>query len=152
MEFKELNRIPNLDQDNKLRKLFLSFEKLLDELKKREIPMDIVRSINQLIDELNFFSGSNKALGKQIRKSRSLTLKLVEKELQLVPINHYRNTYMALGMGFGVAIGVALGTSNGNTSLLAIGLPIGMVIGLAIGNEKDKKTKEKGLQLDLEIK
>lgn len=152
MEFKELNSIPNLDQDNKLRKNYVSFEKLLDELKKRDIPTDIVRSINQHIDEVNSFSGSNKALRKQIQKIQSATLKLVEKELQLVPINHYRNTYMALGMGFGVAIGVALGTSNGNTSLLAIGLPIGMVIGLAIGNEKDKKTKEKGLQLDLEIK
>jgi hypothetical protein len=151
MEFKELNSIPNLDQDNKLKKHYASFEKLLAELKKREIPSELIHSINQYIEAINSFSGSNKALRKQIQKLQSATLKLVEKELQLVPINHYRNAYMALGMGFGVAIGVALGTSKGNTSLLAIGLPIGMVIGLAIGNEKDKKTKEKGLQLDLEI-
>jgi hypothetical protein len=152
MEIKNLNKNNTLEQDKKLNKLYVSFEKLLDELKRREIPSELVHSINLQIDEINSFSGQNRGLRKQIRKSRSKVLKLIEKELQLVTKNHYRNTFMVLGMAFGVAIGTALGTSNENTSFLSVGIGIGMVLGLGIGSAKDKKAKENGLQLDLEIK
>lgn len=152
MEIKNLNKNNTLEQDKKLNKLYVSFEKLLDELKRREIPSELVHSINLQIEEVNSFSGQNRGLRKQIRKSRSKVLKLIEKELQLVTKNHYRNMFMALGMAFGVAIGTALGTSNENTSFLSVGIGIGMVLGLGVGSAKDKKAKENGLQLDLEIK
>ena len=152
MEIKNLNKNKTLEQDKKLNKLYVSFEKLLDELKRREIPSELVHSINLQIEEVNSFSGQNRGLRKQIRKSRSKVLKLIEKELQLVTKNHYRNMFMALGMAFGVAIGTALGTSNENTSFLSVGIGIGMVLGLGVGSAKDKKAKENGLQLDLEIK
>ena len=47
-------------------------------------------------------------------------------------------------------IGVALGSAN--TSLLAVGIPLEFTIGIAIGTSKDKKAKDNGLQLDIEIK
>lgn len=71
---------------------------------------------------------------------------MIEKELHLVTKNHYRNTWFILGMLIGVALGSA------NTSLLAVGIPLGFTIGIAIGTSKDKKAKDNGLQLDIEIK
>ncbi len=153
MDIKELNIRSNIEQDKKLTNKYVYFEKLLDELKKREMPSEIVNLINQNIDEINSFSGSNKDLQKQIRKSQSNILKLIEKELKLVPKNLYRTRWMVIGMTvFGVPLGMAFGASLDNMAFLGIGIPIGMVIGMAIGAGMDKKAFEEGRQIDLEIK
>ena len=153
MDIKELDIRPNIEQDKKLTNKYVYFEKLIDELKKREMPSEIVNSINQNIEEINSFSGSNKDLRKQIRKSQSDILKLIEKELKLVQKNLYRNRWMAIGMTvFGVPLGMAFGASLDNMAFLGIGIPIGMVIGMAIGAGMDKKAFEEGRQIDLEIK
>ena len=144
MDIKELNKRPNIEQNIKLNRQFIQFEKLIFELKTKEIPDEIVIFINNNIEKIN--SNSEKELKKQIKKTQSRILKLIEKELHLVTKNHYRNTWFILGM----AIGVALGSTN--TSLLAVCIPIGFTIGIAIGTYKDKEAKDKGLQLDLEIK
>ncbi len=153
MEIKELKKRPNIDQNKKLISAYAQFDKLLTELNKKELPEEIINSINNGIDQLNSVSKSEKELRKQIRKTQSSILKLIEKVLKLVTKNHYRNTWTAIGMaGFGIPIGVAFGTSLGNMGLLGIGLPIGMVIGMAVGSGMDKKAFEEGRQLDLEIK
>ena len=146
MEIHELNKRPNIEQNIKLKRVFIQFEKLIFELKSKRIPDEIVIFINKNIEEINSFSTSDKELKKQIKKTQTRILKLIEKELHLVTKNHYRNTWFILGM----AIGVALGSTN--TSLLAVCIPIGFTIGIAIGTYKDKEAKDKGLQLDLEIK
>jgi len=153
MDIKELDKRPNIEQDKKLTNKYVYFDKLIDELKKRELPSEIVNSVNQNIEDINSFSGSNKELRKQIRKSQSNILKLIEKELKLVPKNLYRTRWMAIGMSvFGIPMGAAFGASFDNMSFLAIGIPIGMVIGIAIGAGMDKKAFEEGRQIDLEIK
>ena len=153
MDIKELDIKPNIEQDKKLTNKYVYFEKLIDELKRREMPSEIMNSINQNIEDINSFSGSNKDLRKQIRKSQSNILKLIEKELKLVPKNLYRARWMAIGMSvFGVPLGMAFGVSLDNMAFLGIGIPIGMVIGMAIGAGMDKKAFEEGRQIDLEIK
>jgi len=153
MEIIGLDKKAKLEQDKKLRNKFVYFEKLIDELKKRELPSEIVNSVNQNIEDINSFSGSNKNLRKQIRKSQYNILKLIEKELKLVPKNLYRTRWMAIGMSaFGIPMGTAFGASFHNMSFLAMGIPIGMVIGIAIGTGMDKKAFEEGKQIDLEIK
>lgn len=153
MDIKELFINPNIGQDKKLKNKYVYFEKLIDELKKREMPSEIVNSINQNIEDINSFSGSNKDLRKQICKSQSNILKLLEKELKLVPKNLYRTRWMAIGMSvFGVPLGMAFGASLDNMAFLGIGIPIGMVIGMAIGAGMDKKAFEEGRQIDLDIK
>ena len=153
MEIKELNKRPNIEQNIKLNRKFLQFEKLISELKTKEIPNEIVRSVNNNIEEINSFSNSEKELRKKIKKAQSRVLKLIEKELKLVTKNHYRNTWLAIGMAaFGIPLGVAFGTSLGNMGYIGIGIPIGMVIGMAVGTGMDKKALEEGRQLDLEIK
>ena len=153
MEIKELKKRPSIDQNKKLISAYAQFDTLLTELKNKELPEEIVKHMNTGIDQINSFSESEKELRKQIRKTQTGILKLIEKELKLVTKNHYRNTWLAVGMAaFGIPLGVAFGTSIGNMGLLGIGLPIGMVIGMAVGSGMDKKAVESGRQLDLEIK
>ncbi len=153
MEIKDLEKKSNIGQDKKLINKYVYFDKLINELKKREMPSEIANSVNQYIEGINSFSGLNKDLLKHIRKSQSDILKLIEKELKIVPKNLYRSRLMAIGMSaFGIPFGVAFGVSLDNMALLAIGLPIGMVVGMAIGAGMDKKADEEGRQLDLELK
>ena len=153
MDIKELDKRPNIEQEKKLNNRYIYFEKLIDELKKKDLPLEIVKSVNKNIEEVNSISGSNKELRQQIRKSQSNIFKLIEKELKIIPKNLYRNRWMAIGMtAFGVPLGVVFGSSLGNNGLLGIGIPIGMVIGMAIGAGMDKKAFEEGRQLDLETK
>lgn len=80
----------------------------------------------------------------------SSLLKLLEKELKLVPKDHYRTRWMVVGMSaFGLPFGVVFGTSLGNMAYLGLGLPIGMGIGIAIGASMDEKAKKEGRQLTL---
>ncbi len=152
MKLKELKKRPNIEQNKKLMNRYVYLEKLINELKKKEISSEIVNSVNQDIEEINSFTGSNKDLLKQVRKSQSNILKLIEKELKLAPRNFYRNRWMAIGLAaFGIPFGAAFGASLGNMAFLGIGIPIGMVVGMAIGAGMDKKAFEEGRQLDMEI-
>ncbi|MCI2228922.1 hypothetical protein MC378_07065 [Polaribacter sp. MSW13] len=153
MEIKELKNRPEKYQDKKLYASYTQFDKLLMELRTKKLPKGTVESINNGINLVNSVSESEKELSKQIKKTQSLIIKLIEKEHKLVTKNHYRNTWLAVGMAaFGIPFGVAFGASLGNMAFLGIGLPIGMVIGIAVGTGMDKKAFEEGRQIDLEIK
>ena len=116
----------------------------------KQIPSEIAISVNQDIEGINSFSGSNKDLFKQLRKSQSNILKLIENELKLVPKNLYRSRWLAIGMSaFGIPFGVAFGVSFDNMAYLGIGIPIGMIVGMVIGAGMDKKAFEEGRQLDM---
>ena len=153
MEIKELKNIPDIDQHKKLYASYAQFDKLLMELRTKELPNETVNTINDGIDQINSVSESEKVLRRQINKTQSRIIKLIEKEHKLVTKNHYRNTWLAVGMAaFGIPLGVAFGASLGNMAFLGIGLPIGMAIGIAVGAGMDKKAFEEGRQIDLEIK
>ena len=153
MEIKELNKRSDINQNNKLAGEYIQFEKLLNELKKKELPDNIIITLNKSIEQINSITDSESELRKLIKKSQEEIIKLIEKELNLVTKNHYRNSWLAIGMTvFGIPLGVAFGLSFGNMAFLGIGLPIGMAIGIAVGTGMDKKAFEEGRQLDLEIK
>jgi len=151
MNIKELNSKPDEAANEKLKAASTQFDTLLQELRKRELPIEIIELINNEVDSIN--SASEETLQKQLRKSQSTIVKHLEKELKLVSKNHYRNTWLAIGMAtFGVPMGVVFGMSLGNMAYLGLGLPLGMVIGMAIGANLDKKALENGNQLDIELK
>ena len=151
-QLKELNKRSGFENEKKLVNRYKFLEELISELNKKEIPSEIVDSINKEIDETNSFSGSNKDLLKLLKKKQASILELIAKELKLVLKNHYRNKWMAIGIGaFGVPFGVAFGASLGNMAFIGIGIPIGMAIGIGIGTAKDKEALDNGNQLDLEI-
>ncbi|TYA55289.1 hypothetical protein [Formosa maritima] len=152
MTIKELKERPRLQQNKKLTKMYAQLDTLLIELRKRDLPEQIVQTINLEVDILNSVSEQENELKPQIKKTQARILKLLEKELKIVPKNYHRNVWLALGIGaFGVPMGVAFGTSLGNMSYIAIGIPIGMALGLAIGTTMDKKALEEGRQLDISL-
>ncbi|HSN48295.1 MAG TPA: hypothetical protein VLR29_06000 [Flavobacterium sp.] len=153
MTINELIQKPENDSNIKLGEAWLQFEKLLIELRKRELPDSLVVSINKDIEELNSTRSSGNELRKIIKDKQTNIIKVLEKDHKLVPQNHYRTIWLALGMAaFGIPLGVAIGTSLGNMAFLGIGMPIGMGIGILVGTGMDKKAFKEGRQLDLEIK
>ncbi len=153
MKIIEFNKQPITEQGNKrLIDTENTFQKLVEQLNTKEIPDLLAEWINEHIEELNTFSGSEKARRKLIKKNQWNILRRVEKELQLVPKKMYLKRWMAIGMAvFGVPLGAAFGTSMGNMAFIGIGIPIGMVIGMSIGAAMDKKAQEENRQLDVEI-
>lgn len=152
MKFHELNHRPD-DENLKLNEIFSQFRQLLAELENRELPDEIVTSINNDIDEINSITVIGNELQKEIERRLQRIIKLLEKNLKLVPKNYYRNLWMILGIAvFGIPIGVIFGASLDNMAYLAIGLPIGLVIGIGLGAVMDQKALKKGRQLDIEIK
>lgn len=152
MEFNTFNPRLEIEQNKKLSHKFSKLSELIEELRKREIPAEIIKTINDFIDQINSFSGTDRQFFKVLNKAQTAILKLIEKELKLVPGNHFRNMWLAVGMAaFGMPIGIVFGISIGNMGMLAIGLPIGMAIGIAYGTSLDKKAKDQGLQLNIEI-
>ena len=152
MGIKELDYKRSTGANEKLGNKFAGLAKLFSELRGREIPKDIITTINQYIEAVNSFSGTDKELLKHLRKVQPKILQLLEKELKLVPKNYYRQKWLAVGLSvFGISFGVAFGTAFGNMAFIGIGIPIGMVIGIAIGTSMDKKAFDEGNQLDVEL-
>ena len=110
-------------------------------------------SVSIEIEKINEVSDLDKKLIKQIRSSQTSIIRLLEKQLKLVPINYYRTTWLALGMtAFVIPLGVAYGSITGNMAFIGIGLPIGMALGIAVGTGMDKKAMKEGRQLDIKVK
>ncbi|MDI1322971.1 MAG: hypothetical protein PSV36_09490 [Algoriphagus sp.] len=152
MELAHFQKPTFLKPTSKLAKKAEVFERLLEEMKSRNLPKSIIEFTNQELLLIDGASSNEKTFAKQLKKSQTLILKLLEKELKIVPKNYYLTIYMSLGMAaFGIPIGVAFGLSLGNLAFLGIGLPIGMAIGTAIGTAKDSKAKASGNQLEVEI-
>ena len=149
----ELNLRINVDENIKLNEITIQFKKLLVELRKKELPIEQIASINKKIDELNASTVEGNELKKTIKTKQTEIIKLLEKELKLVPKNYYRNLWMPLGLSvFGIPMGVVFGTILKNMAFIGLGLPIGMLIGIAVGSAMDKKAFAEGRQIDIEIK
>ncbi len=84
MEIKELNNKEIIDSNKKIIDAFNQFNKLLAALRKRDIPKEIITTINIQIDKINGVSNSDKELRKQIQSSQTDIIRLLEKKLKLV--------------------------------------------------------------------
>lgn len=153
MEFKELKERQIIEKNVRLNNSYNQFGVLISKLKEKNIPEEIINKINNEIDIINSVSEDEKQLNKQIRRTQSSVINIIQKDLKLVTINHHRRTWLALGIAtFGLPLGLVIGTTLGNMGLLSLGMPIGIAIGLAIGSAMDKKALKEGKQIDLEIK
>lgn len=152
MIIKELEANLAIANNDKLKAAFVQFEKLLFELRKRELPDGIVASINNEIDKLNSVEGLPGEFKKALKKSKASVLKVLEKEAKLVPKKYYRNLWLSLGTGiFGIPIGFIVAKGAKNMALIGAGMPIGSLIGAAVGERKDRKALAEGRQLDVDI-
>jgi hypothetical protein len=146
MNIIELKSRQNISTDIKLSKIYSQFEELLSELKKKELPQNIITTINKSVEQINSSTLTGTQLRKLVKQNQTTILKQTEKELKIIPKNYYRNLGTALGISLlGMLIGLFIGQ-------LLFGLPIGMLIGIFIGSAMDKKAFNEGRQLNLEIK
>ena len=122
-------------------------------MNKRDIPNLLVDTLNREIEEINAAILSEKGWKTTIKKKQFKILRQLEKELKIVPINYYRNMWLAIGIGgIGIPIGFLIGTGLGSMAFLGLGMPVGLAIGLPVGMGMDKKAKVEGRQLDVEVK
>lgn len=150
----KLRGVKNISSDIRLSQLYSQFDTLLSELRKKEVPDSIIQTINNEVGEINTSNSlTTNDLRKVIKKKQTTILKLIEKDLKLVPKSYYRTLWLALGMtAFGIPLGVLAGILLGKSGLFAIGLPIGVAIGVTVGTLMDKTAAKENRQLNLEIK
>ena len=146
MTFTELNKQPS----GREVKAYFQFAELIEELKKRELPDEVMVLIYLQIERIN--SATGKELTRELMKSKARVIKELEKRLKIVPISYYRNLWTATGLAaFGVPIAVVIGFASGSMAYMGFGLPIGLVIGMFLGISLDKKAKNEGRQLDVHV-
>lgn len=155
MEIKELQFRKTIS-GKKNQKAYFYFQQYIRELQKRELPGIIITSVNAAIEEINEIPSTEKNLGWKIKKHQKKIVRLVEKELKIVPRNYYQNLWLVYGMAFvGLPLGFLFTALLGNFGLLTFGLGTGMALGLAIGvslgRRLDKKALDEGRQLDAEL-
>lgn len=141
-----------LPEGSKALKRLNKLRHLVVEIEKQPVPEEIAALINQQIDLLNAHDGTQHQVEKAIRRCRRKLLDLAVRKLKRTPKNYHRNLWTGLGMAvFGVPLGVSFGVSMQNMGLLGIGIPVGMAIGIALGTAMDRKAKERGSQLDIDM-
>lgn len=150
MEIKHLSSPIDLSNTAKLENAFNQFDTLLTELRKKEIPSQLIDRINAHVVEINSFTGSGTDFRKFIKMKQSAIVNLLAKEAKIVPKNYFQTIWMSMGMAaFGIPIGVAIGTATKNMGLLGVGLPIGLGLGVVVGRKMDEKAAKENRQLNV---
>lgn len=145
MNISPLNQRNSIFNNLKEKNNYDQLQQLLTAVAEKDIPDSMIEKINLVINSLNNIEEGNTRFQKMIKKAEADILKLLEKELKILPINHYKKLWMVLGMS-------AFGNSVGNLGLLGLGFPIGMGIGIFVGISQDKKAIDEGRQLAFEAK
>lgn len=153
MKYKQLLLKPEIEQDKKLSERYQLFNLLTRELEQKEVPENIISEINIAIEQQNNMEGNSSTLLKSYRALQKKIVKLLEKELQMVTLHHYRTMWVLIGMStLGIPLGLVYANMMDNMALMSIGIPIGMGIGALIGSVKDTKAFENGKQLNVLLK
>lgn len=144
----DLQPLADSEPDEKMEKKYAGLAELIAALRQKELSATTEQQVNEYLQAINQTELRGKELRKELSRTRTRILKLVEKAEKLVPKNHHRDQWMALGMTvFGIPMGMAFGASLDNYGFLGVGLPIGMTIGLGVGSAMDKKAEQEGRQL-----
>ncbi len=125
---------------------------ILKDLRERSLPGRVVDRVNLLVADMNDAIAADHVDRKRMERNVRQLLRLLEKEVELVPRNHHSNLWRGLGIAvFGVPLGLAVGSSVGEIGLVGLGLPVGVVFGTAVGILLDRKAHREGRQLDVEM-
>lgn len=151
MKIIDLNNKQNKNQSNKIVKHYSQLERLIIDLKEREITDKIILSINYEINIINECKGTEKDFLCKLKEAKSNILKLIEKELKLVPKVYYQNRWMVYGMMAGLIISIVLKQFGLDNTWNSVGmmLPMGILFGIVAGKNRDEKAQKEGLQLKI---
>ncbi|MDO6390620.1 hypothetical protein Q4E40_10820 [Pontibacter sp. BT731] len=138
-------------QSETLAEEFDRMQKLIDALNSKAIPEGIAAAIMQQLEPLNRLEIPAPQHAAKLKETRGAILKLVEKQLKLVPQKHHQKLWMALGISaLGIPFGIVFALTLKNFAFLGLGMPIGIGMGIAVGTKLDEQAKAEGRQLDLE--
>lgn len=153
MNLTTLRQREGLEQFKKLVETYQQLQRLSDAILEKKLDETVIQKINVELDALNAIETVDDAFRKSIKKAEDKILKILEKDLKIVPINYYKTLWMILGMSaFGMPFGVLYGVIIGNMGMIGLGLPFGMAIGVFLGMNLDKKALAQGKQLAFERK
>jgi hypothetical protein len=149
MNIRELEEHVGLDQDEKTLKKVAKFGRLLQELKKIEIPSEVISEINFEITKVNAFTGSDKGLHREIEVSQLAILNHLESTLGIVSKHYYQNLWMVFGVLFGVIFSAFFDLAGYDETWNSMGFTIsmGMLFGMLAGKNRDLQAKKTGQQL-----
>jgi hypothetical protein len=123
------------------------FSEFINQVNSKELHATTIDQLNRYIEQVN--AATPAELKKVLTKVQPQVIKLVEKEVKMVPKFYYRNLWMVLGMSvFGLPIGMIFGMVLKNMAFLGMGLPIGLALGSILGTSLDKKAEAEGRQFD----
>jgi LPS O-antigen subunit length determinant protein (WzzB/FepE family) len=153
MNLTTLRQREGLEQFKKLVETYQQLQRLCDAISEKKLDETVIQKINVELDALNAIETVDDTFRKSIKKAEDKILKILEKDLKIVPINYYKTLWMILGMSaFGMPFGVLYGVIIGNMGMIGLGLPFGMAIGVFLGMNLDKKALAQGKQLAFERK
>lgn len=139
--------------NKRLSNRYQQFNSLIALIRQKQLSNEYVDWINDCIQEVNSTPDDEKQLRLVVNEKQYEIIKLLEKELKIVPKKHYQNRWMLIGMVFiGIPLGIIAGYTLKNIDLSILGIPFGYSIGLLIGIFQDKKALSEGRQLDIIIK
>tara|TARA_R100001369_G_scaffold22674_3_gene41357 strand:+ start:23973 stop:24431 length:459 start_codon:yes stop_codon:yes gene_type:complete len=131
---------------------FQKFDSFLEELRRMELPPEVIVSLNNQLEKLHSFSGSEKQFFKKLKITKAVLLKILYKEVHVVPKNHYRNLWIALGLSaIGIPVGILLSLYLDNSIYIALGIALGSTMGVLIGNYLDNQAEEEGRQIEIYV-
>lgn len=138
------------DKSRKTTEKYNQLQKLIKELRKRELGEKTTADVNGEIMRFNQVNTAAPNFDRSLKQTQSAILQHLRENLNLVPKNHYRDLWLVLGMtALGIPLGVIFGVGFADMAFIAIGMPCGMALGIGIGVSKDKKAKKDGRQLDI---
>jgi hypothetical protein len=149
MKLSPIMKSPRFGNDELLEAEYAQLGKIVDNLRGKALPIHVTLQINDELACINYFTGSRKDLHSHLRKSKAKILKLLEKNLRLVPKNHYRNAWSFMGISFFGIPSVMTGLILGEAELIAAGIPLGICVGMVIGLLMDRKAVQNGYQLNV---
>lgn len=149
MEIISLKNLDNLSNEKKYYQV-INLNKLINELRKRDLPNNVIEEINLEIEKANKETMTTDIF-KQVFISSHNIIRMLEKQLKLVPKKYYQRRYLAMGIVFGMTYGSGVGASLNNPVLMISGIPVGIMFGIIIGTGKDNKALKDGRQLDVDM-
>ena len=154
MKIESLQRRKGTEKNKKLSNAYDKMQSLIEALDKKEIPSPGLISINERIELINSFTGTEKELINILKKTYRFILTYIEKNLKLVSKHHFRARWLLYGTLAGVVL-TSIFTNfkfinmNGSAGLI---LPLAVASGIIIGVFLDNNVKKEGRQLELEAK
>jgi len=150
MKLIQLKQLKNVEHNQKLNKVYLYFLNLTTDLENRQLSLNVIDIINEEINNINKFSGTNKEVIKNIELSIKNVLITIEKELDIVLKQHYQRLWMIYGMIIGTLFSIIVTTIGYENTWYTFptGTSIGLLLGLIAGKKKDSTVKKRNLQLN----